>query len=69
MLQETDVKTACQTACPTGAIVFGDRNEKSNTLSKRLENPLNYIVLEEINVQSSVSYQAKVVNRDEKLDA
>jgi molybdopterin-containing oxidoreductase family iron-sulfur binding subunit len=69
MLQETDVKTACQTACPTGAIVFGDRNEKSNTLSKRLKNPLNYLVLEEINVQSSVSYQAKVVNRDEKLDA
>lgn len=69
MLQETDVKTACQTACPTGAIVFGDRNDKTNTLNQRLENPLNYIVLEEINVQSSVNYQAKVINRDETLDA
>jgi molybdopterin-containing oxidoreductase family iron-sulfur binding subunit len=68
-LVETDVKTACQTACPTGAIVFGDRNDKSNTLSKRLENPLNYIVLEEINVRSSVNYQARVNNRDEALDA
>ena len=68
-LVETDVRTACQTACPTGAIVFGDRNDKTNTLSQRLENPLNYIVLEEINVRSSVNYQARVNNRDEALDA
>jgi molybdopterin-containing oxidoreductase family iron-sulfur binding subunit len=68
-LHETDVKTACQTACPTGAIVFGDRNDKENTLSKRLDNPLNYLVLEETNVRSSVNYQAKVINRDEALDA
>jgi Fe-S-cluster-containing dehydrogenase component len=27
-LKDQDVKTACQTACPTGAIVFGDRNDK-----------------------------------------
>ena len=68
-LHETDVKTACQTACPTGAIVFGDRNDKENTLSKRMKNPLNYLVLEETNVRSSVNYQAKVINRDEALDA
>ncbi|MBP9874829.1 MAG: 4Fe-4S dicluster domain-containing protein, partial [Haliscomenobacter sp.] len=68
-LHDTDVKTACQTACPTGAIVFGDRNDKENTLSKRLDNPLNYLVLEETNVRSSVNYQAKVINRDEALDA
>ena len=68
-LQDNDVRTACQTACPTGAIVFGDRNNKSGDLSKKLDNPLNYIVLEEIGVRSSVNYTAKVINRSENLDA
>ena len=68
-LHNNDVKTACQTSCPTGAIVFGDRNDEHSDIAERLENPLNYLVLEEINVQSSVNYTAKVINRDEDLDA
>ena len=69
-LRDHDVKTACQTACPTGAIVFGDMNNKKGELSKALDhNPLAYIALEEINVQSSVRYTAVVNNRDESLDA
>ncbi|MCI5080875.1 MAG: TAT-variant-translocated molybdopterin oxidoreductase [Saprospiraceae bacterium] len=68
-LMGNDVKTACQTACPTGAIVFGDRNDKESMIADRIDNPLNYLVLEEINVQSSVYYAAKVNNRKEELDA
>jgi len=68
-LRDEDVKSACQTSCPTGAIVFGDLNNSEGELSKRLDNPLNYLVLEEINVLSTVYYQAKVNNRDEELDA
>jgi len=68
-LEENDVKTACQTACPTEAIVFGDMNDKNSTLAKRLDNELNYKVLEETNVDSSVMYSAKVINRREELDA
>ncbi len=69
LLQDNDVKTACQTACPTEAIVFGDRNNKEGLLAERLENPLNYLVLEETNTQSGVFYTGKVNNRDEELDA
>jgi len=68
-LQDNDVRTACQTACPTGAIVFGDRNNAQGDLTRKLDNPLNYIVLEEIGVRSSVNYTAKVINREESLDA
>lgn len=69
-LRDEDVKTACQTACPTGAIVFGDRNNPDGPLNERLsDNPLNYLVLEEINTQTSVHYSAKINNRDEELDA
>lgn len=68
-LRDADVKTACQTACPTGAITFGDMNNKSDVLSKKLESPLNYIVLEEVNVRSSVNYSSKVINENKALDA
>jgi molybdopterin-containing oxidoreductase family iron-sulfur binding subunit len=68
-LVDSDVKTACQTSCPTGAITFGDMNNKKGELNKKLDSPLNYIVLEEVNVRSSVNYTMKVHNRDESLDA
>ena len=68
-LRDEDVKTACQTACPTGAIVFGDDNNKEGILAERLDNPLNYLVLEEINTQSAVRYQARVNNKNEAIDA
>ncbi len=68
-LVDADVRTACQTACPTGAITFGDRNNKQGELYKKFENPLNFISLEEVNVRSSVNYTMKVVNRDESLEA
>ena len=68
-LVDSDVKTACQTSCPTGAITFGDFNNKKGELNKKLKSPLNYVVLEEVNVRSSVNYTMKVNNRDESLDA
>ncbi len=67
-LTDGDVRTACQTACPTGAITFGDQNAKGGELSTKFESPLNMIVLEETNVRSSVQYTMKVHNRDESLD-
>ncbi len=68
-LNDKDVRTACQTACPTDAITFGDRNNKKGDLSKKLKSPLNYIALEEVNVQSSVTYKMKVNNKDESINA
>jgi molybdopterin-containing oxidoreductase family iron-sulfur binding subunit len=68
-LNDGDIKPACQTACPTGGIVFGDFNNKESELNARLESPLTYIALEEINVRSSVNYTMKVNNRDNSLDA
>ncbi len=68
-LRDTDVRTACQTACPTGAIVFGDRNNANGEVHERIEHPLNYTVLEETNTQPSVFYAARVRNADEELEA
>lgn len=68
-LHDADVKSACQTACPTGAITFGDRNNKESAVAQKMDSPLNYLVLEEINVMSSVNYAARINNRNENLDA
>ena len=68
-LNSSDISTACQSACPTGAITFGDQNDKGGELSKKLKSDLNYVALEEINVRSSITYTMKVNNRDESMDA
>ncbi len=66
-LRDGDIKSACQTACPTGAIVFGDTNDKDSEIARRFKNELNYIVLEEVNTRPSVQYTTRVTNRDEAL--
>ncbi len=66
-LRDAEVKSACQTACPTGAITFGDINNKDSEVSKANANPLNYIVLEEVNTRPGVQYTAKINNRAEAL--
>ncbi|MEE9439632.1 MAG: TAT-variant-translocated molybdopterin oxidoreductase [Saprospiraceae bacterium] len=67
-LKDSDVKSACMTACPTGAITFGDMNIKDGDLMKKNNSPLSYLVLEEINVRPSVTYTMKVNNRDTSFD-
>ena len=66
-LHDGDVKSACQTACPTGAITFGDVNDKNSEIHRKFNNELNYIVLEEVNTRPSVQYTAKVINKDEMI--
>ena len=63
------LRTACQTACPTGAIVFGNVNNPDSEVSKANKNAgaLVYKVLEEINVVPGVNYSAKISNSNEEL--
>ncbi len=57
-----NVITACQEACPTNAIVFGDLTKKESEIVKHREHELGYHVLEEINVRPNVTYIAKLRN-------
>ena len=63
-----DVTSACASACPTGAIVFGDINNKESQVAKLENHPLNYYVLEETNTRSAVGYLMKVTNKNEKIN-
>ncbi len=68
-IQDNDVRTACQTACPTGAIVFGNTNNPESEVSKAREaaGELAFQVLEEINVRPTVQYSVLVTNSNEAL--
>lgn len=68
-LRDGDVKSACMTACPTGAITFGNVNDPESNVSKLNANPINYLVLEEINTAPGVTYSARISNNNEELEA
>ena len=62
-----DIKTACQQACPTNAIVFGNANDKKSPISIiRNEEQVNRVFysLEQIHVLPNVNYLAKIRNTD-----
>jgi Fe-S-cluster-containing dehydrogenase component len=65
-LEDSDIKTACQSSCPTGAITFGNINNPKSEISKKRKNEINFIVIEEVNTKSNVQYTAKITNRDEE---
>jgi molybdopterin-containing oxidoreductase family iron-sulfur binding subunit len=59
------IQTACQQACPAQAILFGNINDPDSLVARERTSPLNYFVLEHLNVKPSVGYKAKIRNRIE----
>lgn len=68
-LKDGEIKTACQTACPTNAIVFGDTNDANSQVSKLFKNDRSYALLEEWHAAPSVRYQAKIKNNGKDQNA
>jgi molybdopterin-containing oxidoreductase family iron-sulfur binding subunit len=62
------IRTACQQACPVGAIVFGDLSDKDAQVSKLHADPRSYKLLEELNVRPRVAYLAKIRNLNPELE-
>lgn len=62
-LRDGDIKTACQEACPTNAIVFGDVNNPESLVSQAFKNERTFSVLEELNNVPMVRYQTKLRNK------
>ncbi|HUX60733.1 MAG TPA: TAT-variant-translocated molybdopterin oxidoreductase [Ignavibacteriaceae bacterium] len=61
-LKGSDVVTACQEACGTSAINFGDMNDDKSEFYKFRNHELGYYVLENLNVRPNVTYLAKLRN-------
>jgi len=61
-IQDGEIRTACQQACPTNAIVFGDINDANSQVRQLKETPLNYALLGELGTRPRTTYLAKVKN-------
>src|SRR5579859_1833860 len=61
-LADGDIQTACQQACPTQAIVFGDLKDPNSRVSRLQRSQRRYQVLEDLGVRPNVSYLKKVRN-------
>ena len=66
IVEDFEIKTACQQACPTGAIVFGDLNQADMTVTKLQKNPRSFGVLSELNTRPRTKYLATIRNRPEE---
>jgi molybdopterin-containing oxidoreductase family iron-sulfur binding subunit len=63
-LADEDIKTACQQACPTRAIVFGDMKNPNSLASRLRRDRRHYQVLEELGTRPNVGYLKKVRNTE-----
>jgi molybdopterin-containing oxidoreductase family iron-sulfur binding subunit len=61
-MADGEVVTACQQACPTQAIIFGDRNDQQSAVASRKASPLDYVLLEDLNTRPRTSYTALIRN-------
>jgi molybdopterin-containing oxidoreductase family iron-sulfur binding subunit len=61
------VETACQQACPTEAIVFGDLADKDSRVSKQHEDRRSYALLPETYTKPRTRFLARVRNPNPNL--
>ncbi|MGT2466258.1 TAT-variant-translocated molybdopterin oxidoreductase [Mesorhizobium atlanticum] len=66
-IADGEVVTACQQACPTQAIAFGDRNRKDAKVVREKSAPQNYALLDELNTRPRTSYLGKISNPNGRL--
>jgi molybdopterin-containing oxidoreductase family iron-sulfur binding subunit len=59
--------TACAQACPNEAIVFGDIRDPESKVSKMKLQDRNYRLLQYLNVNTRVSYLARIRNPNLKM--
>ncbi len=59
-IADGEVVTACQAACPTQAIVFGDVSEEDTQVSRKKASGRDYDLLAEANTRPRTTYQARI---------
>jgi molybdopterin-containing oxidoreductase family iron-sulfur binding subunit len=65
-LHDGEVVTACQAACPTQAIVFGDLNDPRSQVRIAKSSPRNYALLGDLDTRPRTTYLARIVNTAEE---
>jgi len=68
-IQEGEVVTACQQACPSNAITFGNISNPESAVSKSRMNDRRYEMLAELNVKPRTSYLGRIRNPNPRLES
>ncbi|MFW6032686.1 MAG: 4Fe-4S dicluster domain-containing protein, partial [Phycisphaeraceae bacterium] len=64
-----ELQTACQQACPTQVITFGDISDPTSRVRREQANPRSYAVLDNLNTRPRTLHMAKLRNPAEPLEA
>jgi MoCo/4Fe-4S cofactor protein with predicted Tat translocation signal len=67
VVRDLEIQTACQQACPAGAIMFGNINDKKSHIARWKDQPRNYVLLADLNTRPRTSYLARVRNTNPEL--
>jgi molybdopterin-containing oxidoreductase family iron-sulfur binding subunit len=65
VIEDGEFQTACSSACNSGAIVFGDINDKESKVAELKESNRVYHLLEHVGTKPNVFYHVKVRNTNE----
>jgi molybdopterin-containing oxidoreductase family iron-sulfur binding subunit len=66
-IEDGEILTACQQACPTDAIVFGNLNDPKSKVVQRKAEERDYQVLADLNYRPRTTYTAGVINPNAEL--
>lgn len=65
VIKDGEFQTACSAACSSGAMVFGDINDKESKVAELKEDDRMYHLLEHVGTKPNVFYHVKVRNTNE----
>ncbi len=66
-IAEGEVVTACQSACPTRAISFGDKNDRAAQVNALREEPHHYALLGHLGTRPRTTYLARPAQSQSRL--
>jgi len=66
-VRDGEVVTACEAACPTDAIVFGNLNDDNSRVKKLRDDHRRYMVLNSLNTQPRTTYLAGIRNQNKEM--
>ena len=67
-IRDGAIVTACEQACPTQAIIFGNANDPESRVAKLRAQQRNYSILAELNTRPRTTYLAAVRNPNPELE-
>ncbi len=66
-VRDGEIVTACEAACPTRAIVFGDLNDPGSRVNKEKKEGLTYALLGELNTRPRTTHMAGLRNPNPEI--